>query len=480
MDMKTYGIDYNRQEIKPGILHFGVGNFHRAHQAYYTNLLLADRDQANWGICGAMILERDEALYRSLQEQDGQYGLTVCGRTGSDEYHGNGAIVKLLWGVEDAEAVINQVADPGTRVITLTITEGGYNLNQKTREFDAANADITYDLAFPARPRTVFGYITAGLRRRMAANAGPITILSCDNLPHNGDVCRDSFLAFFQLADGEVWSWAKQNVSFPNCMVDRITPATLPEDIVRLQERTGQADKAPVYCEDFVQWVIEDKFIAGRPAWERVGVEFTDDVGKYEAMKLGFVNSTHQMLSYPAFLAGYRKVDEAVADERIATYLAQYMRSDVTPYIAPPPGIDLLEYQQIFMERLGNKAVSDQLARLCFDGANKIPVYIKPTCSAMIAAGADMKRPAFFVAAYRQYLRGSRDEKGAAYEINDPGITDADRLLIRDDDPAAFLGLSCFSGIPFSSSSQFMELYRKHCADMPEKGALDIMAAMQD
>lgn len=472
MDIKKYDIGYDRKAIKPGILHFGVGNFHRAHQAYYTNMLLAEEDQSNWGICGAMILEKDEAIFRDLKKQDGIYGLTVCGRTGNDEYRPNGAIVKLLWGIEDAKGIINQISDPAIKIITLTITEGGYNLDRKTREFDGLNEEVMYDLHFPPIPKTAFGYIAAGLRRRMENNAGPITILSCDNLPHNGDVCRDSFLSFFKMADGKIWEWAKQNVSFPNCMVDRITPATLPSDIKRLAEISGHEDDAPVYCEDFVQWVIEDKFIAGRPAWERVGVEFTDDVGKYEAMKLGFVNSTHQMLSYPAFLAGYRKVDEAVRDEVIKEYLTQYMREDVTPYIAPPANTDLMEYQQIFMERLNNPAVSDQLARLCFDGANKIPVYNKPTMLAMLAAGADIIKPAFFVACYRKYLRSSRDEKGVSYEINDPGITSADWVLIKEEDPMAFLNMSCFSGINLQDSKQFTDKYINLCRDINEKGII--------
>lgn len=478
--MKTYEINYNREEVTPGILHFGVGNFHRAHQAYYTNMLLAESDQKQWGLCGAMILERDEALFHALKEQDGQYGLTVCGRSGQDEYHRNGAIVKLLWAMEDAQAVIDQVADPAIKVITLTITEGGYNLDPGTREFDYANADIAYDLDFPVKPRTAFGYIAAGLRKRIAMKRGPVTILSCDNLPHNGDVCRDSMMAFFKAADEQLWQWAKDNVTFPNCMVDRITPATLPDDILRLKKMNGHDDIAPVYCEDFIQWVIEDKFIAGRPAWERVGVEFTEDVDKYEAMKLAFVNSTHMMLSFPAFLAGYRKVDEAMDDARIAAYLTKYMRRDLTPYIEAPGNTDLIEYQGIFMERLGNRAVSDQTARLCFDAANKIPVYIKPRAKALLEAGADMRRPAFFVAAYRQYLRGDKDEQGNAYDINDPGILESDRPLIADEDPLAFLKLSCFSGIAFSSSEQFIQSYLEICREIPEKGILETMNSLFD
>lgn len=475
MGLQKFVFAYDRKSVTPGILHFGVGNFHRAHQAYYTNMLLADADQQNWGICGAMILDKDEDLFRRLKKKDGCFGLTVFGRTGQDEYYWIGSLVDLLWGVENPAAVIDKVADPCIKIITLTITEGGYNLDKKTRDFDFSNEDIVYDMGFPDRPRTVFGYIAAGLRKRMAANAGPITILSCDNLPHNGNVCRNSFLTFFEKADAELFNWAKEHVSFPNSMVDRITPATLPDDIQKLKAMNGREDMAPVYCEDFIQWVIEDDFRAGRPAWERVGVEFTDDVSKYESMKLGFVNSTHQMLSFPGLLAGYRKVDEAVSDGRIAKYLRQYMDLDVTPYLTPPPNTSFETYKQVFMERLGNEMVSDQLARLCFDAANKIPVYMVPTVSAMLKAGAEMKRIAFLTAAYRLYLRRGKDDRGVSYNVDDPALTENDQKLTRSDNPLDFLGLSCFSGVALGESAPFVERYLKYCRDIETRGVLAII-----
>jgi len=472
METKTFKFAYDRKEIVPGILHFGVGNFHRAHQAYYTNMLLADSDQKNWGICGAMILEKDERVYRSLKKQENCYGLTVYGRTEHDQYHWIGSLVELLWGIENPAAIISKVADPRIKIISLTITEGGYNIDKKTGEFDFSNKDILYDLKFPEKPRTVFGYIAAGLLKRMESNAGPLTILSCDNLPHNGEVCRKSFISFFNEADIKLYNWAADNISFPNSMVDRITPATSDDDIRKLYAKNGHLDNVPVYCEDFIQWVIEDSFPAGRPAWERVGVEFTDDVSKYEFMKLGFVNSTHQMLSFPGFLAGYRKVDEAVGDERIVTYLRQYMDMDVTPYLSPPPNTDLEVYKNTFIERLKNKAVSDQLSRLCFDAANKIPVFMFPTITTMLKANADMKRIAFLIAAYRLYLRSCKDEKGVPYKIDDPGLVEGDKILINSSEPLEFLRLSCFSGVALGSSERFVESYLKYCNSIEAKGVL--------
>jgi len=475
MGIEAFELAYDRKGIVPSILHFGVGNFHRAHQEYYTNMLLADSDQKNWGICGAMILEKDADIFRGLRRQEGLYGLTVFGRSGHDEYHQIGSLVELLWGIEDAAAIIDKVANQCTKIISLTITEGGYNLDKKTREFDFSNEDILYDLEFPEKPRTVFGYIAAGLRKRMEANVGSLTILSCDNLPHNGDVCHYSFFSFFEKADMRLYNWAKDNISFPNSMVDRITPATLADDIPKLYARNGHIDLVPVYCEDFVQWVIEDDFLAGRPAWERVGVEFTKDVSKYESMKLGFVNSTHQMLSFPGFFAGYRKVDEAVGDERITTYLRQFMDLDVTPYLSLPPNTDPEEYKMTFIERLRNKAVSDQLSRLCFDAVNKFPVYMIPTITAMLQANADMKRIAFLLATYRLYLRRGEDERGVSYKIDDPGLVENDKMIIKSDKPLDFLGLSCFSSILFGSSKSFVECYLKYCHSIETKGVLATM-----
>ena len=472
MSMEHFEINYDRKQARAGILHFGVGNFHRAHQAYYTNLLLAHPDQSNWGICGAMILERDEKIYQGLLNQDCTYGLTVFGRTGKNEHHQIGSIVELLWGWQNPTAIISKVADPDIKIITLTITEGGYNLAKETHDFDFSNADIIHDLALPAKPKTVFGYIAAGLRKRMADGAGAITILTCDNLPHNGKVCRNSFLSFFEKADPELFAWAQKNTSFPCTMVDRITPATVESDIKKLENLTGKSDLVPVYCEDFVQWVIEDDFIAGRPEWERVGVEFTDDVALYENMKLGYVNSTHLMLSFPGFMAGYRKVNEAVEDNRIATYLRQYMDLDVTPYMVAPPNTDIKEYREIFMERLLNNSVSDQLARLCFDVANKFPVYIRQPINAMITADADMKRVAFFLAAYRQHLQKGIDDRGAAYQFNDPGLLPEDQPLYKSHNPKDFLRVSFMADIKFENSSNFMEKYLHYCESFEKQGIL--------
>lgn len=471
--MKTQVTDfnYNREQVKAGIVHIGVGNFHRAHEACYTHLLLENSDQQHWGICGVMLLPSDERLYNALKKQDHLYTLTVCGRDGKDETLRIGSLTELIWGVENPKAVIDKIADQEIKVITMTITEGGYNLDKITGEFMLDEEGVKHDLKNPQTPKTTFGFVAEGLRKRKEAGNGPITILSCDNLQHNGDTAKKVFTAFFAHQDPELAQWVTENVTFPNSMVDRITPATTPADVERLNAKNGTHDEAPVYCEDFVQWVIEDNFIAGRPAWERVGAEFTDDVTAYENMKLSLLNASHcPLLCFPSFLMGYRKVDDALHDERIARYLRLFMDQDITPYVPVPGNTDLELYKQTLIERFANRSVSDQLARLCFDGISKYPVYMMPNLIQMIRDQADFTRVAFATAAYRHYLKYKVDDKGAAYEINEPWLTSEDEVLIASNDPADFLGLSAFRSTNLKAADKFVKEYLQMVADIKEKG----------
>lgn len=474
MNTKTqvHPYHYDRNGIKAGILHIGVGNFHRAHEEYYTNRLLEYPDQQEWGICGAMLLPGDERLYRILKRQDCEYTLTVCGRDGHDEAYRIGSLVGLLWGVEAPEAVLDKIADRDIRIISMTITEGGYNIEKSTGEFMFSDRDVQHDLKNPQSPRTVFGFIAEGLRRRMTAGNGPVTILSCDNLQHNGNTARKAFTSFIQTQDKELALWVKDNVTFPNSMVDRITPATRPEDVIRLNEKNGTDDNAPVYCEDFIQWVIEDDFIAGRPAWEKVGAEFTSDVTAYENMKLSLLNASHTLLSYPSFLSGYRKVDDAMHDERIAKFVRTFMDKDITPYVPAPGNTDLDLYKQTLIERFGNRSVSDQISRLCFDGISKFPVYVMPNLIKMIRDNADLTRVAYLIAAYRHYLKYRTDDNGAVFEIAEPWMTKEDEAVTASDNPTDFLGLSAFTSTDLKQAPEFVKKYTDMVEAIRSKGAM--------
>ncbi|WP_454059629.1 mannitol dehydrogenase family protein [Elizabethkingia ursingii] len=476
--MKVSDYYYNRKTIQTGILHIGVGNFHRAHQAFYTNQLLKDEDQYSWGICGACLLPSDEKIVTNLKSQDLEYTLTVCGRDGNDEVYKIGAINDLIWAVKAPQDLLNKIADSSTRIITLTITEGGYNLDKATNEFILNNESIQHDLKNPEFPTTVFGFIAEGLRLRKSNGNGSITILSCDNLQHNGNTARNAFSTFIEAQDKNLAEWVQQNVTFPNSMVDRITPVTTIEDVKKLNEKSGITDKAPVYCEDFAQWVIEDNFIAGRPAWERVGVTFTKDVTAYENMKLSLLNASHTLLSYPSFLAGYRKVDEAMHDQDIVSFIRSFMDIDITPHVPAPEGVNLDEYKQTLIERFANSSVSDQISRLCSDGISKFPVYIMPNLMKMINHEQDLSRVAFLIAVYRHYLKYKVDDNGLSYEIAEPWITPEDQELISSDNPLDFLNISAFRSINLGTVSTFTTPYISFTERIKNEGIKPVLQSI--
>ncbi|MDE5831863.1 MAG: mannitol dehydrogenase family protein [Desulfovibrio sp.] len=472
MSSNSHSSNYDRKTVAPGIVHLGVGNFHRAHmEDYLDSLLEKEPSQKKWGVSGAMLLPSDKALYEALKSQDGEYTLTIRGRDGKDGWKRIRSLVDLNWAGDNADEILKRLASPDTKIISMTITEGGYNIDRNTGEFDLENLAVAEDIANPQSPKTAFGFVAEGLRRRKDAGNGPVTILTCDNLQHNGDTARKAFMTFIKAQDPALAEWAESNVSFPNSMVDRITPATRPEDREALNKKNGTDDAAPVFCEDFIQWVIEDKFAAGRPAWEEVGVEMTDDVSAYENMKLSLLNASHTLLSYPAFLAGYRKVDEAMKDDDIRSFARQYMDLDATPYVPAPGNTNLDEYKTTLIERFGNPSVSDQVARLCMDGLSKFPVYVVPVLAKMLADGKDLKRMAYLLAAYRKYLRAGVDDKGQTYEIIEPWLTPGDKKLIDSDNPLDFLKLPAFAGAPLSDNDKFVKLYLNMVKAIDENGA---------
>lgn len=476
-NVKTFS--YDRSGVRPGIVHFGVGNFHRAHLEYYTNLLLEDNpDQHNWGICGIMILPQDEKLYTALKKQNGEYTLTVCGRDGKNQAWLIGSLVELYWGIKNPEAILSRIANPDTKIITMTITEGGYNQDRQTGEFLLDDEKVKHDLQNPRQPMTTFGYIAEGLRQRKNAGAGPITILSCDNLQHNGDTAKSSFMSFFKAQDKELYEWAGENVTFPNSMVDRITPATTPEDIKRLNAENGTNDQAPVYTEDFIQWVVEDDFAAGRPQWEKVGVQFTNDVSAFENMKLSLLNASHQMLSYPAFLSGYRKVDAAMDDPRIVKLIKTFQDLDFTPYVPAPEGTDLELYKKTLIERFDNHTVSDQVARLCFDGASKFPVYLMPHIADMIHDHKNLVRVTFLFAAYYVYLKYKTDDNGEKFTVNDPYLTEEDWNIINNGTAKDFLRIQPFHYTDLTKSDEFVNQYLGFVDAIRNNGAMKSLEAI--
>ncbi|WP_018108475.1 mannitol dehydrogenase family protein [Bacteroides propionicifaciens] len=474
-ESKVKEISYDRSRIKAGIVHIGVGNFHRAHQEYYTHLLLSDADQQGWGVCGIGLRPTDKPLHEALKEQDCKYSLTICDRDGSRQVLWIGSLLDFVLGMDNPELAIDKIADPLTKIVTLTITEGGYNLDPESGEFRVDDELIKNDLKDPKSPKTAFGFVAEALRKRMKNGVGGLTILSCDNLQHNGTTAEKAFRSFFKLQDKELSRWAEKNVSFPNSMVDRITPSVSQEDIARLNKENGLEDLAPVYCEDFTQWVVEDDFVAGRPSWERVGVKLTKDVAPYENMKLSLLNASHTMLSYPAFLMGYRKVDQAIKDPEVAKYIQDFMDIDVTPYVPTPEGENLDEYKKTLMERFSNSSVGDQLARICYDGISKIPVYIVPNLIKMIKDGHNIDRLAFFVAVYRYYLKYQKDDEGNKFEINEPWLSDVDKKKIASSNAEDFLDITPLNSAKLKGADTFILSYMSSVKSLEEKGVRETL-----
>ena len=410
---------YDRSKVTTGIVHFGVGGFHRAHMAMALDDLMNNGQAMDWGICGVGLMEFDRKMKDALQAQDCLYALTLKHPDGRREARVIGSITEYLFAPDNAEAVIEKMADPAIKIVSLTITEGGYNFDRVTGEFDASNPAVAADLAAGATPKTAFGFVTEALRLRRDRGIAPFTVLSCDNIQGNGDIAKKMFLAFANLKDAELGAWIDAKVAFPNSMVDRITPVTSPEDIAEAELKLGLEDAWPVVAEPFFQWVIEDHFTLGRPDFDQVGVQFVEDVEPYELMKLRLLNASHQGLTYFGYLSGYRFAHEAVSDPAIAGFLLKYMDNEATPTLRPVPGIDLNAYKHMLIERFSNPEVRDTLARLCAESSDRIPKWLVPVIREQLARGGDVTRSAAIVASWARYAEGI-DEEGNEIVVVDP------------------------------------------------------------
>ncbi|GAA3406229.1 MULTISPECIES: mannitol dehydrogenase family protein [Pseudarthrobacter] len=409
---------YNRSRLTEGIVHFGVGGFHRAHQAMYLDRLMNAGKALDWAICGVGVLPGDVHMKKVMDSQDCLYTLTVKHADGIREGRIIGSIINYLFAPDDPEAVIEKMASPAIRIVSLTVTEGGYNFHHVTGEFDADNPDVVHDLQPGAVPRTTFGLITAALARRRQRGLAPFTVMSCDNIQGNGNVAREMFTAFAALKDPELGEWVRQNVAFPNSMVDRITPATTDEDRLTAVREYGVEDAWPVVCEPFEQWVLEDHFSLGRPPLEDAGVQLVADVEPYELMKLRLLNASHQGMCYFGHLAGYTYAHEAAQDPLFARFLLDYMNKEATPTLEPVPGIDLDSYKQTLIDRFSNEHIRDTLARLCAESSDRIPKWLLPVINTNLERGGKIHRSAAIVASWARYAEGL-DEQGNSVDVVD-------------------------------------------------------------
>ncbi|UMM09344.1 mannitol dehydrogenase family protein [Gluconobacter frateurii] len=460
---------YDRQKVTAGIAHLSVGNFHRAHQAVYTDRALALPGQESWGIVGIGLMDVPSEVQKAeaLQAQNGLYTLRECPAGRPDVVRVVKSLVEYIHAPADRAAALKRLTDPAIRIVTMTITEGGYYMDE-AGHFMADHPVITADLKRDV-PETVFGLLTEALRLRREAGVNAFTILSCDNVPSNGEIARRAVLSFARLKDDELADWISRNVAFPSCMVDRITPAVGPADIERLDRESGIEDRAPLFCEDFIQWVVEDKFPEGRPAWEETGVLFTDDVEPYEQVKLRMLNASHSMLALPAVLMGYRFVSEAMEDDSLFRLLQQFLGFDAEPQLSAPPGMSLPEYGALLLQRFRNKAVSDQLLRIASDSTSKLPVFIRPTAEIVVKDNGDMRRIAFLLACYCTYM-GGFDDKGTEFPVTEPRLNKEDRALAGSSDPAKALDMSVFAGWGLTDNPAFVRLFVEMRISLQDRG----------
>jgi mannitol 2-dehydrogenase len=461
---------YDRTAARTGIVHFGVGGFHRAHQAMYLDRLMNEGKALEWGICGVGVLPGDKRMKDALDAQDGLYALVLKYPDGRFEPRVIGSILEYLFAPDDPEAVIEKMADPATRIVSLTVTEGGYNFNAVTGEFEADNPAVQHDLQPGVAPKTTFGLITEALVRRRERGVPPFTVMSCDNIQGNGDAAKKSFGAFARLRDPDLGEWVEREVAFPNCMVDRITPVTTDEDRDEIAQRFGVEDRWPVVCEDFTQWVLEDHFGQGRPPLEDAGVQLVDDVMPYELMKLRLLNASHQGLCYFGYLAGYRLVHDVCQDPLFANFLLAYMDREATPTLEPVPGIDLEEYKPNLIARFSNASVRDTVARLCAESSDRIPKWLLPVIRHNLEHGGEITRSAAIVASWARYAEGM-DEQGERIQVVDRL---ADRLTAtarrQHDDPLAFLRDREVFG-DLVDDDRFTAVYRQHLDSLHENGS---------
>jgi len=410
---------YNRQALKTGIVHVGVGGFHRSHQAFYVHQLLEKHGVEDWGICGVGLREADRKMHDVLKQQDCLYTLVVQHPNGEFEAEVIGSLTDYLLAVDGPGKVVDKMAAIDTKIVSLTITEGGYNFHPQTEAFDFDNPDVQHELNHPDQPRTVFGFLAAALNRRRAAGQPPFSIMSCDNIQHNGDVARKMVLAFTRKQDPALAEWIAANVSFPNTMVDRITPVTSPNDIDYLRTAHGITDEWPVVCEPFIQWVVEDHFSDGRPPLEQVGVQFVDNVTPYETMKIRLLNAGHSVLGIPGAIHGHPTINACMKNPIFATFMRRFMDEEVTPVLGPVPGTDLEAYKDQLEERFANPNIKDSVSRICAESSAKLPKFLIPTIRENLAAGGSIKYATLVVAAWCRYHDKQIDEKGQPLEIID-------------------------------------------------------------
>ena len=412
---------YDRAKVRPGVLHIGSGNFHRAHQAVYTDDIL--REDPRWGIVGASL--HSMQTRDRLKPQDFLY--TVCERSGDMASHRViGSIIDICCLTDQRQRLLRQFVSDDIKVVTLTITEKGY-CQSEDGHLDVAHPDIQHDLAHPDLCRSAPGVLMSGLKDRMASGAGPLTLVSCDNLSGNGSALKQVVLDFAGLVDANLMRWCEENLAFPDTMVDRIVPQPIDEDRLAFRQAFSLSDEGLLVCEPFRQWVIEDNFISERPPWDHAGVQFVQDVSEFESIKLRMLNATHSALAYLGLLCGYATIHETMSDPLLSGFAKYLMDREVIPLIAAPEGMDLSQYRDDILSRFANPAIAYGTAQVANDGSKKLPQRIYPTLRQATQAGGVYEGLSLVVAAWLACLSNPELKDKFADPLR--VVTDREQLL---------------------------------------------------
>lgn len=455
---------YDREAVKTGIVHIGVGGFHRSHQAYYIHQLFEQHQALNWGICGIGLREADRKINDILKAQDCLYTLLTQHPNGAVDGEVIGSLTDFILAVDQPELAIEKMADPDTKIVSLTITEGGYNFNPSTGDFDFENPAIQYEIEHPDQPKTVFGFLSAALKKRREKGLPAFTVLSCDNIQHNGDVARKMLLSFVQKQNASLAEWIERKVKFPNTMVDRITPVTTETEMEYLTGKYQLKDDWPVVCEPFIQWVIEDNFTNGRPPLEKLGVQFVPDVTPYEKMKIRLLNAGHSVLGIPGAIQGHPTIHACMEDKVFATFMRRFMDQEATPVLGEIQGIDLAAYKDSLEERFANPNIKDAVSRICSESSAKLPKFLIPTILENLATGGSIKYGTFILAAWCYYSDKGMSMDNSPIEIIDERKVELNKIASRhEEDELSFLSILDIFG-SLTGNDRFQTEYAKSLA----------------
>ena len=409
--------NYDRNNLTAGIVHIGLGNFHRAHQSWYLHRLMQQGQAHDWAIIGAGVKEFDKAQRLKLQAQDFLTTLLELSPVGR-RVEVVGSMIDYVPIEADNGALIAQMAKPEIKIVTLTVTEGGYYIDPVSKSFDSNHPDIVYDATHPEAPKTAFGAMVAALRLRRDSRVGPFTCQSCDNLQGNGATLRQVIVALAELSDPKLSEWIEANCSFPNSMVDCIVPATTAKELDLVHD-LGISDEVPVTHEDFRQWVIEDDFCAGRPDWDIAGATFTNDVHDFEMMKIRILNGGHQVIAVPGELLSIETIDQCMKNSLLGPLFKKVILSEVAPHVKPVPSITPENYVDLVHKRFSNPKIIDTTRRVAFDGSSRQPGFLIPSIRDGLANATPIDGLALIQASWARMCEGSRED-GTVIEPNDP------------------------------------------------------------